>query len=76
MWQEDNGQLIQEFSFADFKSALDFVNKVGELAEAQNHHPEISFGWGHVKITLTTHSEGGITDKDHQLANAIDNIQK
>ncbi|MDB5163585.1 MAG: Pterin-4a-carbinolamine dehydratase [Candidatus Saccharibacteria bacterium] len=74
MWQEKDKALVREFKFADFKSALGFVNKVGELAEAANHHPDIQLGWGKVVITLTTHSEGGVTDKDRQLAEKIDGL--
>lgn len=74
MWQEKNNQLVRKFEFENFKGALDFVNKVGELAENANHHPEIDFGWGYAKITLSTHSEGGVTDKDHQLADQIDKL--
>ena len=74
MWQEEDNLLTKEFKFADFKTALDFVNKVGALAEKANHHPDIELGWGRVKIALTTHSEGKITDKDHKLAEAIDEI--
>ena len=74
MWQEEDNLLTKEFKFADFKTALDFVNKVGALAEKANHHPDIELGWGRVKIALTTHSEGKITDKDYKLAEAIDEI--
>lgn len=75
MWPEKDKALVKEFSFPDFKSALEFVNKVGELAEAANHHPDIQLGWGKVVVSLTTHSEGGVTDKDRQLAQEIDNVQ-
>jgi 4a-hydroxytetrahydrobiopterin dehydratase len=75
MWQEKDKALVREFSFPDFKTALAFVNKVGELAEAANHHPDIQLGWGKVVVSLTTHSEGGVTDKDRQLAKEIDNVQ-
>lgn len=74
MWKVENSSISKEFTFEDFKSALEFVNKVGELAEEQSHHPDIELGWGRVKITLTTHSEGGVTDKDHQLAEKIDKL--
>lgn len=74
MWQEDNNIIVKEFTFTDFKTALDFVNKVGDLAEQQNHHPDIELGWGRVQIRLTTHSEGKVTDKDRQLAQAIDTL--
>ncbi len=75
MWAAEEDKLIKEFKFADFKSALDFVNKVGALAESANHHPDIEFGWGYAKISLTTHSAGKVTDKDHALAKEIDEIQ-
>ena len=67
--------LIRDFSFKNFAEALDFANKVGELAENANHHPDISFGWGYARVWLTTHSEHGVTDKDHELAKAIDALQ-
>lgn len=74
MWQEKDNTLVKEFNFADFKSALEFVNKVGELAENMNHHPDVELGWGRVKISLTTHSEGKVTEKDRRIAKEIDNI--
>jgi len=74
MWNEQNNAITKEFTFDDFKSALDFVNKVGALAEEHNHHPDIELGWGKVKVTLTTHSDGGVTEKDRQLAGAIDTL--
>jgi 4a-hydroxytetrahydrobiopterin dehydratase len=73
-WSEKDGKLFRRFEFDDFKSALSFVNKVGEIAEFANHHPDISFGWGYVEITLFTHSESAITDKDISLANKIDQL--
>ena len=73
-WQESSNTLSREFTFKDFKSALEFVKKVGALAEEQNHHPDIELGWGRAKITLTTHSEGKVTDKDRQLAAVIDTL--
>lgn len=74
MWREENQSLISEYTFEDFKSALDFVNKVGALAEANNHHPDIELGWGKVKITLSTHSVHAVTEKDHKLAKEIDEL--
>lgn len=74
MWNEENDCLVKEFSFDDFKSALAFVNKVGDLAEEANHHPDIELGWGRVLVRLTTHSEGGVTEKDRQLASQIDKL--
>ncbi len=73
-WAEKDGKLFQRFEFSDFKSALDFVNSVGELAESANHHPDITFGWGYVEVTLFTHSENSITENDKKLASDIDQI--
>lgn len=74
MWQEENNELIQEFSFPDFAAALAFANKIGELAAQQNHHPELVVSWGRVKVILSTHSEGKVTSKDRLLADAIDQL--
>jgi 4a-hydroxytetrahydrobiopterin dehydratase len=74
MWREENDSLVKEFKFEDFKSALAFVNQVGVLAETMNHHPDIELGWGRVKITLSTHSVGKVTDKDQKLADEIDKL--
>ena len=73
-WQEKDGKLWRRFEFENFAKALAFVNKVGELAEAANHHPDINFGWGYVEVSLFTHSENKITDKDHNLAQKIDGL--
>ncbi len=75
MWREENDSLVKEFKFADFSSALAFVNKIGELAEAHNHHPDIFLAWGKVVVTLTTHDQGGVSDKDRALAAEIDKLQ-
>lgn len=75
MWQEKDNSLVREFNFPDFKTALGFVIKVGELAEAANHHPDINLGWGKVSISLTTHDAGGVTEKDRQLAKEIDEVK-
>lgn len=72
--EREQKALRKRFSFKDFEEAMAFVNKVGELAEKANHHPDINLGWGYVQVWLTTHSESKITDKDHDLAVAIDQI--
>lgn len=74
MWEEKDNVISKEFKFDDFKSALDFVNRVGRLAEEANHHPDIELGWGRVKIMLTTHSEGKVTQKDIDLSQEIDRL--
>ncbi len=66
--------LRKDFVFKDFTDALVFVNKVGELAEKHQHHPDINLGWGFVRIWLTTHSEHRITDKDLVMAREIDSV--
>jgi len=75
-WSFENNQIWKEFQFKDFVEALAFVNKLGEQAEKMNHHPDILIhSWNKVKITVSTHSEGGVTDKDFQLASIIENLK-
>jgi 4a-hydroxytetrahydrobiopterin dehydratase len=71
-WIEQDGCLVREFKTRDFITAFQIVTAVVEPSELMNHHPDIIFGWGHVRITLTTHDAGGITEKDQQLAKLID----
>ena len=71
-WQVQKGELVKTFTFSDFKGSLAFVNKVGELAEKAGHHPDISVNYNLVTLALSTHSEGGVTEKDFQLAKEID----
>lgn len=74
MWIEKNNRITKQFKFSDFKSALDFVNKVGDVADKANHHPDINLSWGLVEVSLTSHSEGKVTDKDLELSKKIDKI--
>ena len=71
---EDEHQLRREFKFPDFKQALEFVNKVGALAEEQGHHPDILLAWGKVGITLWTHKIDGLTESDFIMAAKIDRV--
>jgi 4a-hydroxytetrahydrobiopterin dehydratase len=66
--------LKKNYGFSDFRTALAFVNRVGELAEEQGHHPDICFGWGKVEITIWTHKIDGLTESDFILAAKIDEI--
>jgi 4a-hydroxytetrahydrobiopterin dehydratase len=66
--------LTREFKFADFKQALDFVNRVGALAEEQGHHPDILLAWGKAEITLWTHKIDGLTESDFIMAAKIDRL--
>lgn len=75
-WRQDGDALVRDYKLADFAEALAFVNRVGELAEAQGHHPDILLhGWNRVRLTLSTHSEGRVTDRDRRLAAAIDELR-
>jgi 4a-hydroxytetrahydrobiopterin dehydratase len=73
-WEVLEGMLFKRFDFKNFKLALAFVNAVGALAEAEKHHPDISFGWGFVEISLITHSADGLTRNDFILAAKIDGL--
>ncbi|HEY8203307.1 MAG TPA: 4a-hydroxytetrahydrobiopterin dehydratase [Pyrinomonadaceae bacterium] len=66
--------LRKEFKFQNFRETLDFVNRVGELAETQGHHPDICFGWGKAEITIWTHKIDGLTESDFILAAKIDKV--
>jgi 4a-hydroxytetrahydrobiopterin dehydratase len=70
----DQHHIVRTYKFPDFRSALAFVNKVGELAEEQGHHPDILLGWGKAEITLWTHAVDGLTESDFILAAKIDEI--
>ncbi len=71
-WDRDGDEIEKKFSFDDFNASMAFVNAVARLAEAADHHPDISIKYNRVKLTLSTHSEGGVTEKDFALAAQID----
>jgi 4a-hydroxytetrahydrobiopterin dehydratase len=73
-WHRGEGSsIVRDLKFADFAAAIAFVNSVAELAEAANHHPDILVhGWNKVRLTLSTHAQGGLTDSDFELARQID----
>lgn len=75
-WKVIDSKLLKKYKFSNFAEALAFVNKIGEIAETQDHHPDINFGWGFAEIYLTTHDAGGITMKDFAVAKEIDAIGK
>tara|TARA_B100000767_G_scaffold184862_1_gene172451 strand:- start:314 stop:658 length:345 start_codon:yes stop_codon:yes gene_type:complete len=66
--------LEKNFTFKNFISSQNFINKVGEISENENHHPDISFGWGYAKIVITTHVIEGLSENDFILAAKIDQI--
>ncbi len=72
-WERGTGSLTREWTFADFPAALAFVTRVGAVAEELGHHPDILLhGWNRVRLTLSTHDTGGLTDADERLAAAVD----
>jgi 4a-hydroxytetrahydrobiopterin dehydratase len=74
-WRHADDALERDYEFKDFTSAMWFVNRVAELAEERNHHPDILIhGWNKVRLTLSTHDAGGLTEADHALAAAIDEL--
>jgi 4a-hydroxytetrahydrobiopterin dehydratase len=73
-WQLEETLICREFKFPDFITALEFVNKVGRIAEEEGHHPDIFLSWGKVKISLTTHAAKGLTENDFVLAAKIDQL--
>lgn len=71
-WKRDDDELEKKFQFAGFGEAMAFVNRVAASAEAMDHHPDIKISYNKVKMSLSTHSEGGVTEKDFALAAQID----
>jgi 4a-hydroxytetrahydrobiopterin dehydratase len=74
MWTESNGVLSREVKTPNFLTAFQLVAALVAPAEAADHHPDIEFGWGYVRIRLTTHSAGGLTEKDRALATVYDGV--
>ena len=73
-WRVEGGDLKKRFAFQNFAESLDFVNRVGAIAETLDHHPDITFGWGYAELATTTHDRGGITDVDFSLVAEIEKI--
>jgi 4a-hydroxytetrahydrobiopterin dehydratase len=71
-WSRDGDAITREFDGGDFKGSVDFVNRLTPIAEGMNHHPDLSISWSTVTVTITTHSEGGLTANDFELASRID----
>jgi 4a-hydroxytetrahydrobiopterin dehydratase len=74
-WQRQGDEIVREWKFSDFAAALAFVNRVAEVAEGRNHHPDINLhGWNKVRLSLTNHSAGGLTETDFALAERFDGL--
>jgi 4a-hydroxytetrahydrobiopterin dehydratase len=71
-WERRGREISRTWTFADFKAAMAFVNRVAELAEAANHHPDIDIRYSKVTLALSTHDAGGLTARDFALAESID----
>ena len=71
-WERSGDAIVKRFENGDFKGSVDFVNRLTPEAEEMNHHPDLEISWKDVTVTLTTHSEGGLTEGDFELARRID----
>jgi len=76
MWREEGGKLVKQYQFKDFKEAIQFINRIAEICEQENHHPEIYNVYATVKLAFCTHDAGNsITEKDYKLSRLIDAIK-
>jgi 4a-hydroxytetrahydrobiopterin dehydratase len=73
-WERAGDAIRKQYELADFKGSVDFVNRLTPEAEDMNHHPDLEISWNKVTVTVTTHSEGGLTDNDFVLAGRIDSV--
>jgi 4a-hydroxytetrahydrobiopterin dehydratase len=76
-WTDKSNKLEKEFTFGNFVQAVEFINEIAKIAESQDHHPDIYLhSYNKLKVTLSTHSEGRVTEKDRMLAELIDKINR
>jgi len=74
-WEREGDEIVREWRFEDFNEAVGFVNRVAEVAEDANHHPDILLhGWNKVKLSLTNHASGGLTEVDFTMAERFDSL--
>ncbi len=73
-WERRGDAITREFETKDFVGSVDLVNRITPVAEEMNHHPDLSISWNRVTVTLSTHSQGGLTDNDFELAEKIDRL--
>jgi 4a-hydroxytetrahydrobiopterin dehydratase len=71
-WRRDGDAIVREFKLDDFLGSVDFINRLAPVAEDMNHHPDLQVSWNKVTVSITTHSEGGLTENDFELAKSID----
>jgi len=75
-WKEIDGKLIRVYTFPTYKDSIEFVNKISDIAEELNHHPEMVIGFDTVKVIMFDHEEGGISDKCHEFTDAVDKMME
>ena len=73
-WERSGEAIVKQFDNGDFKGSVDFVNRLTPQAEEMNHHPDLEISWNTVTVTITTHSQGGLTENDFELARRIDTL--
>ena len=73
--EESKKELTRQFKFSDYEETMDFVNKVAKIAQKQNHHPDITFGYDTVRVSITDHEKGGVSEKFHKFMKEVDKIK-
>ena len=73
-WERSGEAIVKQFDNGDFKGSVGFVNRLTPEAEEMNHHPDLEISWNTVTVTITTHSQGGLTENDFELARRIDTL--
>jgi 4a-hydroxytetrahydrobiopterin dehydratase len=73
-WAREGDEIRKDFRLEDFKGSVDFVNRLTPVAEEMNHHPDLAISWNTVTVSITTHSQGGLTENDFELAQRIDAV--
>ena len=74
-WDREGDEIVRNWEFEDFSQAIEFVNRVASAAEEANHHPDILIhGWNQVRLSLTNHEAGGLTEADFKMANRFDEL--
>ena len=73
-WRREGDAIAREFKFDDFVGSVDFINRITPPAEEMNHHPDLEISWNKVIVSLSTHSQGGITNSDFELAQRIEDL--
>jgi 4a-hydroxytetrahydrobiopterin dehydratase len=73
-WERRGDAIRKVFKFDDFRGSIDFITRITPVAEEMNHHPDLAVSWNSVTVSLSTHSQGGVTDSDFELASEIDDL--